>query len=173
MLALGFHVYRFLESPNNSSKYLGSVIAWRHVRLCLRARKERHFPTVRLSSFDRTAMSRLRKYKSAASTSARAFRNGIHIESAVCDCDSFAAVCLAQTHDVGVQRNHAETQCVACALHLFDLRCYCFVLDLSKHSALSVCVVNERYASSKKDHNQRYSGRSGTTRRKLEGSFAS
>jgi hypothetical protein len=173
VLALDSHVHRFLESPNYSAKHLGFVIARRPVRLCFRARKDRLFSTVRLSSIDRTAMSRLRKYKSAASTSARPFRNRIHIESAVCDCDSFAAVCLAQIHDVGVQRNHAETQCVACTLHLFDLRCYCFVLDLSKHSALSVCVVNDRYASSKKDHNQRYSGRSGTTRRKLEGSFAS
>jgi hypothetical protein len=33
--------------------------------------------------------------------------------------------------------------------------------------------VNDVYASSKKDHNQRYSGRSGTARRKLEGSITS
>ena len=173
VLALGLHVRRFLESPNNSAKHLGSVIARRRVRLCFRARKDRHFSTVRLSSIDRTAMSRLRKYKSATSTSARPFRNGIHIESAVCDCDSIAAVCLAQIHDVVVQRNNAETQRVACTLHLFDLRRYRFVLDFSKHSTLSVCVVNDRYASSKKDHNQRYSGRSGTARRKLEGSITS
>ena len=142
MLALGFHVHRFLESPNNSTKHLGSVIARRLVRLCFRARKDRHFSTVRLSSIDRTAMSRLRKYTSATSTSARAFRNCIHIESAVCDCDSIAVVRLAQIHDVVVQGNNAETQRVAGTLHLFDLRCYRFVLDTSKHSALSVRVVN-------------------------------
>ena len=162
MLALGSHVHRFLESANNSAKYLGSAVARRRVRLCFRARKDRHFSTVRLSAIDRTAMSRLRKHKSATSTSARAFRSGIHIESSVCDRDSVAVLCLAQIHDVVVQRNNAETQRVARALHLFDLRCYCFVLDLSKHSALSVHVVNIEnpgYGSGKKNHNQRYSGR--------------
>ena len=104
-------------------------------------------------------MSRLRKYASATSTSARAFRNGIHIESAVCDCNSVAAVCLAQIHDLVVQENNAETQRVAGTLYLFDLRCYCFVLDTSKHSALSVRVViseNPGYGSGKKNHNQHY-----------------
>ena len=176
MLALGFHVHRFLESPNNSTKHLGSVIARRLVRLCFRARKDRHFSTVRLSSIDRTAMSRLRKYTSATSTSARAFRNGIHIESAVCDCDSIAVVRLAQIHDDVVQGNNAKTQRVACTLYLFDLRCYRFVLDTSKHSALSVRVViieNPGYGSGKKNHNQHYSRRSGTARRDLEGSITS
>jgi hypothetical protein len=107
-------------------------------------------------------MSRLWKYTSATSTSARAFRSGIHIESPVCDCDSVAALCLAQIYDVGVQRNNAETQRFARTLHLFDLRCYCFVLDLSKHFVLSIRVViieNPGYESGKKNHNQHYSGR--------------
>jgi len=157
VLALGSHVCRFLESPNNSTKYLGSAVARRRVRLCFRAGKDRLFSTMRLSSIDRTAMSRLRKYTSATSTSARSFRGGIHIESAVCDCDAVAALRLAQIHDVVVQRNNAETQCIARTLHLFDLRCYCFVLDISKHAALSVCVLND--ASSEKNHNQHYPGR--------------
>src|SRR6185369_9103370 len=101
-----------------------------------------------------------RKYTSATSTSPRAFRSGIHIESAVCDCGSVAALCLAQIYNVVVQGNNAETQRITRTLHLFDLRCDCFILELSKHTALSVRVVNDVYASSKKDHNQRYSGRS-------------
>ena len=173
MLALDSHVHRFLESPNNSTKYLGSAVARRRVCLCFRARKDRHFSTVRLSSIDGTAMSRVRKYTSATSTSARAFRSSIHIESAVCDCGSVAALSLAQIYNVVVQGNNAETQRITRTLHLFDLRCYCFVLDLSKHTALSVRVVNNRYAPGKKDHKQRYSGRSGTARRNLEGSISS
>ena len=96
---------------------------------------------MRLSSIDRTAMSWLRTHTSVTSTPARAFRSSFHTESAVCDCESVAAVCLGQIHDVVVQRNHAEIQRAARTLHIFDLHRYSFVLDLSKHSALSVRVV--------------------------------
>jgi len=86
-------------------------------------------------------MPRLRKYAGTASTSTRSLYRSIRVEPALCRRYSFFTLCLATTHNLVLQRNNAETQRVAGALHLFYFRCYRFFLDISKHTALSVYVM--------------------------------
>ena len=86
-------------------------------------------------------MPRLWKYAGTTSTATRSLYRCIRVEPTFCRRHSSFTLCLATTHNFVLQRNNAETQRVAGALHLFDFRCYRFVLDISKHTALSICVM--------------------------------
>ena len=86
-------------------------------------------------------MSRLRQYALTPSAVTWSFRDSIRVESAFCDCNSVSDVCFAATHKLVVQGDNTKTKRLACPLYLLDIRRHRFVLDLSKHNALSFCVV--------------------------------